>query len=355
MTRRTNTEAILHLQPKRSTDQPTTQPTPQPKAPNQLSKATPKPATKARDRPKAGRAPKKGAGATRRAPKGGDGDEGGEGEPAGPGEGAATLVLADGGSTERAAAYARVEAEIKAVPLASVRPINVHVPSAVVLVLGTLPRLLALRDQILEDYPKHPPETIGRLRDYALAAAHAYAQALPYDGGQTRLRALVSEAGPLRERLLASAEVLVTFGLLDGGAVAIIRRGTGHLDTAQDLLSLGVLFRRAGPALVAKTPLTPADVERATVLGELLLEALGQYREGTDGAGEPSEARARVGQAFELLRRAYEECRHVVTILRWYEGDADDIVPPLAHSRRRARRPPVAEPAPADPGSEPGL
>ncbi|HEU4407405.1 MAG TPA: hypothetical protein VFS43_19210 [Polyangiaceae bacterium] len=323
--------------------------------PNQPPKAAAPPAKKARARPKAGRAPKEGAGATRRAPKGGDGDEGGEGEPAGPGEGAAALVLADGGSTERAAAYARVEAEIKAVPRESLRPINVHVPSAVALVLGTLPRLLALRDEILATFPMHPPETIDRLRDYALAAAHAYVRALPRGGGEKRLRALVNEAGPLRERLLVSAEALVIFGLLDATRVAIIRRGTGHLDMAQDLLALAALFREAGPALVAKTPLTPAEVERAAQLGELVLEALGQHQQGTDGEGAPGEAEEHLGKAFELMRRAYDECRRSVNTLRWNEGDADEIAPPLAHSRRRGRRAQADEPGPVDPGSEPGV
>jgi hypothetical protein len=261
----------------------------------------------------------------------------GASERARPNDGAA-LALGRAGSSEGAASFARLEAEIVAVLRESVRPINVHVPSAAVLVLGTLPGLLALRDEILETCPCRPPEVIDKLRDYALAAAHAHARVLPYDGGETRVRTLLNEALPLRERLLASAEALVAFGLLDAGAVASIRRGTGHLDTAQDLLSLGEIFRRAGPALVAKTPLDAADVERASHLGDLLLEAIGQKRQGTDGSNDRGEAEEQLAQAFELLRRAYEECRRAVSYLRWHEGDADAIAPPLAHSRRRGRR-----------------
>jgi hypothetical protein len=66
-----------------------------------------------------------------------------------------------------------------------------------------------------------------------------------------------------------------------------------------------------------------------------VLEALGQNQQGTDGAGDRGEAEDDLGKAFELMRRAYEECRRSVSTLRWFEGDADAIAPPLAHSRRR--------------------
>lgn len=279
-------------------------------------------------------------------------EQGASGERAPSATDAATLVFAAAGTSEGAAAFARVAAEIAAVPLESVRAINVHVPSAVVLVLGKLPRLLALRDEMVKACPRQPLATIDKLRDYALAAAHAYARVLPRDGGETRLRTLLNEASLLRERMLASAGALVTFGLLDAGAVAAIRRGTGHLDTIQDLLSLGELFRQAGPDVVSKTPLVPADVERAIQLGELLLEALGQQREGTDGSNDRGEAEEQLAKAFELFRRAYEEYRRTINHIRWYEGDADEIAPPLAHSRRQGRRPradePVSEPDEAE-------
>jgi hypothetical protein len=302
---------------------------------NQAFQPTKKPRTNLRVSP----APK-----TSAASPSGSHEQGADGERATSATGAAALVFASAGVSENAAAFARVEAEIAAVPLESVRTINVHVPSAVVLVLGKLPRLLALRDEMIRACPRQPLETIDKLRDYALAAAHAYARVLPRDGGETRLRTLLNEASPLRERMLASAGALVAFGLLDAEAVAVIRRGTGHLDTIQDLLSLGELLRQAGPEVVSKTPLVPADIERAIQLGELLLEALGQQREGTDGSNDRGEAEEQLAKAFELFRRAYEEYRRTINHIRWYEGDADEIAPSLAQSRRQGRRPQVDEP-----------
>jgi hypothetical protein len=95
------------------------------------------------------------------------------------------------------------------------------------------------------------------------------------------------------------------------------------------------------------------------LLGGLLLEALGQRTQGTDGSADPHEAEERLGKAYELFVRADSECRYAVLYLRRHEGDADLIAPPLGSSRRRPRRPsadepdePAPSPAPVEPGSD---
>ncbi|HEU4405723.1 MAG TPA: hypothetical protein VFS43_10565 [Polyangiaceae bacterium] len=246
-------------------------------------------------------------------------------------------------TTEGAAALARVRPEIEAVPSDQVRRINVYVPAAVLVVLGALPRLMTLRDQ-MRALSGHPPDALDKLRDYALAAAHAYVRALPQDAGETHLRALLGEAAPLRERLLRSAELLAEFGLVDATRVAAIRRGVGHLDTALDLEGLGTLFREAWPAVASKSPITLAEVERASQLGTLLLDALGQRQSGADGSGDPREADELLGKAYELFFRTYDECRRAVTYLRWHQGDADEFAPSLHLKRRRGRSAPGNEP-----------
>jgi hypothetical protein len=309
-----------------------------------LSKASP-PTKNPRASPSAGRAPKRGATPARRksAAAGGEG-KADDRRAANAAIDVASLVLAAGSPSEGAAAYTRVLPEIKAVPRQQVRRLSVYVPNASVLVLGAVPKMLALREAMSKTFVNPPFARLDKLRDYALAAAYAHARVLPHDGGQTRVQTLLSEATPLRERMLSSAGTLVTFGLLDARKVAAVRRGTGNVDTAQDVLALSVLFREAGPEIIAKTPLTLADVERAGELGGLLLEALGFRQSGADGSGDPDEAEELLGQAYELMASSYEECRQVVLFLRWREGDADSIAPPLGHSRRRARRPQADEP-----------
>lgn len=298
-----------------------------------------RPARKPRTSLSSARAPKKAASSGRTSPstaKGGESAEEDAGDESAPHD-------------EGAAAFARVRVEIEAVPREQVRRLSIYVPNATVLVLGALPKLLALRDAMRATFLAPPFPLLDKLRDYALAAAYAHSRVLPRDAGETHLRALVNEATPLRERLLSSAETLTKFDLLDARQVAAIRQGTGHVNTAQGLSALAALFREAGPAVVSKTALTKADLKRAGELSTRLLDALGQRQSGADGSGDPGEADDRLGKAYELLARAYGECRRVVAFLRWHEGDADLIAPPLGHSRRRGRRPQVDEPDAPEP------
>jgi hypothetical protein len=325
---RTNVEAILHLQPNRPARQATLQPL------KQAPKAAAQPAKKAGARPNAGRASKKGAGPARPPRKSGEGDEGGGGN----GDVAKAPALPAASSDEGAAVDARVRAEIEALPVEEARHITVHVPAAAMLALGALPKMLALREAMVAELVNPPTEALDKLHDYAQAAARAHACLLLQDDGETRVRALLVEASPLREHLLLSAELLAKMGLLDPRKVAAIRQGTGRLDTAQDLSALAALFLAAWPALGSKTPFGWADVERAAALGAHLLEALGRQQQHTDGSDEPGDLEVHYVKAYELFRRAYEACRRAIIYLRYDDGDADVIAPPLGQSRRRGRR-----------------
>jgi hypothetical protein len=351
---RTNVEALLqHHQTKPPARRPEHQ-TPDEARPS---------AKKLRSGPGAGRASKKGA--RTRPAKASKGDESGDGDPGDPSDSAVpsdadlainTSSIASTTSITSAheLAFTRVRAEIEALPRDEVRRLTVHVPAASMLALGALPKMLAFREAMRAAFTSPPVEALDKLEDYALAAARAHARVLPHDEGETNLRVLLKEAGPLRERLLLNAESLASFGLLNAKKVAAIRRGTGHLDTAQALSALGLLYVDAWPALASKTPLERGDVERAIELGGLLLKALGQRRQGTDGSGDPIEAEEQLGKAFELFRRAYESCRAAIVYLRRDEGDADLIAPPLAHSRRRGRGTPAEEPVADEPDSPDG-
>jgi hypothetical protein len=332
---RTNVEALLIHQPKRSFSQPAKQPPPEASAP----------AKKPRTGHQAARAPKKGQRPARRAPAAALGSEGGasEGDP-GDDEPAPLTEAHD-------RAYAHVRAEIVALPRDEVRRITVHVPAAAMLALGALPRMRAFREAMIAELVNPPLEALDKLHDYALAAARAHAYLVLRDDGENTLRALLDEAVPLRERLLLGAELLAAVGLLDAKKVAIIRQGSGRLDTAQDLSALAALFLGAWPAVASKIPFSRADVERAAELGDRLIEALGRQKQRTDGSGEPGELEEQLGKAYELFRRAYQLCRRAITFLRFDEGDADEIAPPLGQSRRRGRRSEVDEPEGDEPNA----
>jgi hypothetical protein len=237
---------------------------------------------------------------------------------------------------ETALCFAQAKPEIDAMrPAAELGRITVTIPAAVTIVLGALPNIEELYDEIHETMPKFDLGRAGRLRAYAYAAVHAHYRVMLLAEGEARLRDLVAEASPLRERLLRSAELHAHYGVFDAEVVAGIRRGSGHLDTANDLAQLVLLFRASNDALAGRTPVTEADLERAATLSAQLLDALGRRRLGTDRASGPSEAEQDRVKAFWLLHGVYEECRRAVAHLRWYEGDADQLTPSLFVGHRR--------------------
>jgi hypothetical protein len=254
-------------------------------------------------------------------------------------------------------AYVRVRPELDDDEDDEPGRVTTNVILAVLIVLGALPHLEALRHE-MEALPGQSPDLLAKLRDYAYALLHVHAMTLPSSEGETRLQALLAEGAPLRERLLSTAELYAKLGLLDAEPVAAIRKGTGYVDTANDLLALARLFRGHWSALEGKVPVTRDEVERAGTLGVDLLGLLAQRQAGTDGAGSPSAYDVAKGRLFRRLARAHSQARRAVVYLRWNEGDADQLVPSLFQGRPRRRRavetpaePPVPAPtAPEEPG-----
>jgi hypothetical protein len=238
-----------------------------------------------------------------------------------------------------AAAYQRVAAEINALPAERVGAVGFEVSTAVSTVLGAAARIAGLRPEIVSRLPKHPLDGIDQLTDYALAAQYAYLQSFGTQAaGADRVRELVDEATPLRQRLLAVAEMLASLGLVDASRIAEIRSGTGHIDTANDLIALAATFANDWAKLSNKVPLERAEVDRAAVLGTELLVALGARKIGPDNEPDAKGWTDRKQRALRLMLDAYDDARQAVTYLRWKDGDADSYTPSLfAHRRRPAR------------------
>lgn len=237
---------------------------------------------------------------------------------------------------ELARAYASVRAEMNALPADEVGRVNVHVRTVVLIVLGVLPTVDAFLEELIEKLPMHDIEQLSKLRTYALALLYAYTRTQPAAAAETSVQAVLVEALPLRERLLGLAEGYASYGLLDVERVANIRRGTGHVDAAHDLIALAELFRDEAAGLEGRTPVTAAELDRAEALGMQMLFALGQRTVGTDGAGTAEAHDDDYARAFRLMIRAYDQYRRAMAYLRWSEGDAAKLAPSL-FARRRTR------------------
>ena len=252
-------------------------------------------------------------------------------------------------------AYEAVLAEIDAVPQDSVLRVNLDISRAASRVLGALAGINALRPEMaarLTDFDFAP---LDKLETYAYAAWYAHILAMPPSSSSSPVQPLLVEAAPLRDKLLVAAEHLAYFGFFEEKGVAEIRRGSGYIDIANDLVGLHAMFKAKWSAVADNTPITAKEMERAMDLGSELLKKLGARLQPN---GEPvitGEAVARRARAFTLFMSAYDTVRRAVGFVRWNEGDAELIAPSvfMRTPRRKAGTPVEPEPetvlAPAAP------
>lgn len=238
-------------------------------------------------------------------------------------------VIAQGAPT----AFEAVREEIKAVPTTSLVRRNLNIPRAARRGLMVAERIEALRSMLSTmshlDYAK-----IEKLPTYALALIFTHERMKAADEAEVPLAELLAKAVPLRADLMKTGDMLAHFGLVSPERMAQIRAGQGHADTADDLLALGLLLGGIWSKIKDKVVVTREQIDLAIPLSAQLQRAIG-VREGgdEDPLVEPSDARHVRAQALELFVAAYEECRRGVSHLRWYEGDAAQIVPSLYAGR----------------------
>ena len=139
-------------------------------------------------------------------------------------------------------------------------------------------------------------------------------------------------------------------GLFDPKVVENIRKGSGNIDKANDLVALAALFTQNWVAIESKTAITAQQVEQAATIGPALLVSLSERPLMKQGA--TSEARVR---AFTLLNTSYDAIRRAVDYVRWDEGDAELIAPSLytkGKRKRGANEEAVDEEEPVDEGTD---
>ena len=254
------------------------------------------------------------------------------------------------------AAFEALRAEIEAIPIEALHPINLDIPHAVRsgLVAARNLELLTLGIAKLPDFDAR---SVERLRTYALALLYAHARAIEPGYEVDPLPALLAEAAPLRDVMLRLAELLASVGLVSAERVAAIRSGQGHADMADDVLDLGRLFDELWDHISNNVLVTRAMVDRAIALAVELQDALAEREKGfPNPLVAPTDRRHVRAQAYTAFVRVYSQAQRAVTFLRWNEGDAQQIVPSLYH--RRGRRSETADDlldpsTVANPGSPP--
>lgn len=214
--------------------------------------------------------------------------------------------------------------------------LNVSVERAVTTVLGCLPALRRLREELLRCLPTFNVERFDRLEEYALALLHA--QVL--HRGRVPRRSLTEQArelAELRERLLADARSLASHGLLREEGLQLCKRSRGYRALADDVFLLVELFREQWSSIEQRTPASMELLQQASRLSLELLRAVGARQHGPAKVSATQLVRQ---QAFTLLFRAYDEARRAAQYLQRERGGTEELAPAFYTGRagRKGRR-----------------
>jgi hypothetical protein len=232
-------------------------------------------------------------------------------------------------------AYESVKSDLLALTPDALLSINLDIPSAVATAAGVLPEINALRAQIQTELPGFNIESFDKLAQYAMAAGHADSMLAVSTGPQEQLRAIVEEAGALREVLRSDAQALAKRGLIAQGSLMNLSGQRGYKNIAADLRNLVNILRANWDRIESKCATTKAEIDRAALLSSSLIQGVGLREQGPSELSDLAEMRVR---AYSLFVGTYQDVRRAVAYLRGSEGDVDSIIPSLHASRNRRTR-----------------
>jgi hypothetical protein len=246
-------------------------------------------------------------------------------------------------------AYQQLIKNILLVPTSELSTINIDIPNALATVFGVWPKVQPLRPRVAA-LPEFDLQCFDNLETYALATMHAHTLNLAASAPPPPVAQLVSSGTTTRDTLLADASALAKRGLIDGEPLKQLKGSTGHLDLAFDLSTLAAVMRANWSQISGKTAVGLAELDRAELLSEQLLVAVGMRAQAPADIATTSLNRQR---AFTLLVNAYDQVRRAVTYLEWDDGGQDILCPSLYAGRVTRRKPADEEPAPPPPAPAP--
>lgn len=238
-------------------------------------------------------------------------------------------------ATPFAEPYQRHLAEFQALTLGEVGTPNLDIASVVTTVLGAVPEILAFSPQISDQLPRFDLSRVRNLASYARALSHANTLYLLATQPADSLEPLLEEGTRLRDTLLADANALIQRGLLNGNRLKELRGYAGHKNLAVDLQLLTTLFRESFAQIEGRCGITRAELDRAEILADQVLQTVGLREQGTALIAASTDVRAR---AFTTLLGVYDEARRAISYLRWREDDVDTIAPSLYAGRGTGRK-----------------
>jgi hypothetical protein len=241
-------------------------------------------------------------------------------------------------------AYDSTPAERQALAPDKLLPINIDIPTAVTVVLGSMPEIAALRPRIEDELPRFDLGQSDRLETYTMALSYANTQYITATHPEDSLQKLADEGISLRETLLADVTALVRRGFLSGNSLNELKGINGYKNIAVDLQVLASVLRDGWTRVQGKSGTQLEEVQRADEIAAGILRTVGLREQGTIAVAAATDNRLR---AFTLFMNAYDQVRRAASYLRWVEDDADKIAPSLYAGRGHTKARTDAPPAPA--------
>src|SRR6188768_1476068 len=243
-----------------------------------------------------------------------------------------------------AEAMTRIAAEAAALSADELTQVNLDLQQATSTILGVIPEVRALREQIVKELPSFDITQVDKLEDYTLALRFAHAAYQTATKPPDDLAQLSEEAADLRERLVADAKALALHRLIDGRKLESLKGANGISNVAQDLQMLSQILQESWPQIQGKLASSAEDLHTASRLATRITRVVGVKEQSPAIEAAAVEQRLRV---FKLTVHAYDEARAAIAFVRRREGDAESITPNLYTGKGRFR------PAPAPPTDEP--
>jgi len=202
--------------------------------------------------------------------------------------------------------------------------------------------LLARWDDVRKLAPWLERTLVESLPEKVLAVVFAASRVRLTTVPESDIAGKEKRAAWLRNVLLLSLEACAAAGEIPSEPVEKIRKGTGWIDIAQDLVDCASQFRLHEKALAGKTPVTAAMVVEAAELGTELVALLRPA--GTPAAKTPEEiekAAEERDRLWTLVVDGYESVRRASVVL--WGDEAPEHVPALQSRTAAARKAARAE------------
>jgi hypothetical protein len=184
------------------------------------------------------------------------------------------------------------------------------------------------RARIEEHLPKINLSDLESLPALALAVIRAAQKAAPAPSSGELGRDLANGYA-LRASLLAIADGLSAVSLLPAAEVERIKRGTGAIDAASDLVDLSALFERHAKRIAGKHAATPEMLTESARLGSKLVSTLRSTR-AKRGSRKNDEAVVARDRLWSLLVLRHKDLRRVAYYI-WDDAFSDHVPPLLSH------------------------